>query len=578
MRSTIFLRFILSFPLPVHVPVETIESPDPFALPAEPIVPSESILSDSAIEDPGNLSIGHSEVSLSGLDLSLQEAEEEEEEEQKEDEEKAKEPENTTRVASPSFDTAAPSPSAGLPSPTGVSSPGRFPSPALRSSPLSGIVHRVRTPLVVKPRKMGSPGIHSQTASPIDGFLDHQGDSSVNDRLSSPTSGSARRRISRGDMKRRLGRRRSSGSTGLGSDGALESPGKDIADKEDREEDQQNEKDDADAVSSVMTDVSAETAMIQTAEKTFIETAEQKVLTTSTSSITGTTTTTTFSPTSDDSEFGLQAPELSFDFGSKFGKGLGIGGMGLGIGSTSSKASKASVAVNPGGAGGPNMKLGGVDVSMDMRSALDRLMDDVANAGTGTATDTTNAVDVADNSATDDSALSEDALDSPVKGSLQAMTRPSVDSNVFIGHGAIRSVSGSTIPPPPPPKDNIKSREELIIQKRREARRIEEEESMEYTRPPSRESAAGGHNRLTVNSERPSRKRSMSTSDAEHISGAIKKRGAMMRGGSDGDGVLLDVPMKVQEDPLADTIERELRKLEGPNKSVSRLFVKFWIG
>jgi hypothetical protein len=111
----------------------------------------------------------------------------------------------------------------------------------------------------------------------------------------------------------------------------------------------------------------------------------------------------------------------------------------------------------------------------------------------------------------------------------------------------------------------------MILEKRREVRRREEEENMGYSTPP-RNTVIG--NTLNVEGGRPSRRRSMSTGDVELLSGAAKKRGALMRGE---DGGLLEdvVPFDHQEDPLGDSIDRELRKLEGPSKNVSFITV-FW--
>ena len=111
-------------------------------------------------------------------------------------------------------------------------------------------------------------------------------------------------------------------------------------------------------------------------------------------------------------------------------------------------------------------------------------------------------------------------------------------------------------PRPPIVKDAIKTREELIKAKKREARLREEEmddevdTSTEYFTP-----------RRAVST----RRRSMSTSDAQNALQHHTRR----RANTICDGGLLDsVPIDDEEDPLADSIDRELRRLKGPNHSV----------
>ena len=106
-----------------------------------------------------------------------------------------------------------------------------------------------------------------------------------------------------------------------------------------------------------------------------------------------------------------------------------------------------------------------------------------------------------------------------------------------------RSVSG----------DNIRSREQAILENMREARH-QKEELEETFSPRQREQKhlGVGH---------PSRRRSMSTGDAEILGGGAKKRG----------DALLDLGEEpANERPLSDSIEQELQKLvEAPQKSVS---------
>jgi len=128
-----------------------------------------------------------------------------------------------------------------------------------------------------------------------------------------------------------------------------------------------------------------------------------------------------------------------------------------------------------------------------------------------------------------------------------------------------RNVSNSSIPPPPPPpKDAIRSREQLIIEKRRELRRREEEEEGLVGFGDYQQDS---HGLAPDATERPSRRRSMSTGDAGY---ADKQRNG--RSGISGkkEGGLLDiVALEGGDDPLADSIARELRRLGGVSKSVS---------
>ena len=110
-----------------------------------------------------------------------------------------------------------------------------------------------------------------------------------------------------------------------------------------------------------------------------------------------------------------------------------------------------------------------------------------------------------------------------------------------------RSVSGAsitTLPPPPvPPKDNIRNREQIILEKRREARRLEEEATDQFQRHKAQKNLGVG---------RPSRRRSLSTGDADVLGGGAKKRG----------DALLDLGAEpVTDRPLSDSIEQELQKL-----------------
>ncbi|RPD53327.1 hypothetical protein L226DRAFT_540672 [Lentinus tigrinus ALCF2SS1-7] len=135
---------------------------------------------------------------------------------------------------------------------------------------------------------------------------------------------------------------------------------------------------------------------------------------------------------------------------------------------------------------------------------------------------------------------------------------PSVDVSEVLTRGIepARPTSASPPPPPPPAKDAIRAREELIKAKKREAR--ERDEGLF-------DSGVGmGSAALSVPS-RPARRRSMSTGDAT----APRPTAAQRRTtSSKDDDDLLDLTALRSEDaPLADTINRELRKRENRTRS-----------
>ena len=254
-----------------------------------------------------------------------------------------------------------------------------------------------------------------------------------------------------------------------------------------------------------------------------------------------------------DQDFGMLGPG-QFDFGSKFSLG------GLGISTSDVPVSVGSLdnhnlrvanprTSRPTSIESASMRLGDVDVDMAMKSALDRLMDDVAGARADDSMMTENSDD---RSQSHLNHLSTD-ISRP-----RIMERAATDSALLQNNEAdgivSRTVSGTSsisLPPPPvPAKDNIRQREQIILEKRREARRIEEEDkdTFNMNRNPQQHLGVG----------RPSRRRSMSTGDAETMGSDAKKRGDILL-----EKVGLD-------DPLGDSIERELQKLvEPPKKSVS---------
>ena len=301
------------------------------------------------------------------------------------------------------------------------------------------------------------------------------------------------------------------------------------------------------SVLTTQTDISTETAIVERVEKRTMELATlagpEKI------------------PNKD---FGILGPG-QFDFGSKFSLGGldistsdvpfsvdSLGNVNLRVANprTSRPASIESAAV----------RLGDVDVDMEMKSALDRLMEDVA--GAGARADDSMMTEECDDSYDQSQSHDDDPHDLSTDFSRpRVMERAATDSALLQKNEAdgiiSRNASGAStisLPPPPvPAKDNIRQREKIILEKRREVRRLEEKdmEAFDLNRSPQQRLGIG----------RPSRRRSMSTGDAETIGGGAKKRGDILL-----EKVSLD-------DPLADSIERELRKLvEPPKKSVSLVF------
>ncbi|KAF5345332.1 hypothetical protein D9758_008424 [Tetrapyrgos nigripes] len=273
----------------------------------------------------------------------------------------------------------------------------------------------------------------------------------------------------------------------------------------------------------------------------------------------------------EDEDFGILKPptsndKLKLDFGSKFGLGkLGFSDADMeDVGANPSTRRSASepgarnlgvVTIRPSDELSDNGRTGvaPVDVDMDMRSALDRLMEDVAGAG---------GVSMEHPSAHTSMSTEEDDSFTVNKRVLPVLPNPmerAATDSVLLGQGFLpsevtsRSVSSSsTIPPPLPPKDNIRSREAMILEKRREIRRMEEEEDDVF------HGRTGRH--LTVGGGRPSRRRSMSTGDADVLDDKAK-RGAAMRG----QDPLLEPVESVEED-LQGSIEKELQKHASPRK------------
>ena len=116
------------------------------------------------------------------------------------------------------------------------------------------------------------------------------------------------------------------------------------------------------------------------------------------------------------------------------------------------------------------------------------------------------------------------------------------------GDGSVSSVHQQT-PPPPPPKIGIKEREEMIRAKRRQIRHLEEEEEKRYAPKAT----------LTPKGGRPSRRRSKSAGDAAEISLGNQRAAQDALGMDDLEN----------DDPLSESINRELQKLEIPKRPVS---------
>ncbi|KAI6105076.1 hypothetical protein EDD16DRAFT_232832 [Pisolithus croceorrhizus] len=269
-----------------------------------------------------------------------------------------------------------------------------------------------------------------------------------------------------------------------------------------------------------------------------------------------------------------QGTPMDQDEGSaRHGKVLSVSSAGEAVQPRSSPARPHSIAVletsfdvGTGLSFGARDSMGSVQLG-EMRSALDRLMDNVkessvpASSKSGThsqvrvesvpwgvrAGQFSSGADTSggfgDESMRTETDMSlcvdksrEEVYVHPPRAAPVPMERAATDSAIH----TLRSPSRADEPSFSLTKDAIRAREELILEKRREARKREEQESMGYYTPPrpaSRPPSIG----------RPSRRRSRSTGDA----------GALAQG-----DILLDLGISDSEDHLADSISRELRKLE----------------
>ncbi|KAF8623112.1 hypothetical protein AX15_006520 [Amanita polypyramis BW_CC] len=226
-------------------------------------------------------------------------------------------------------------------------------------------------------------------------------------------------------------------------------------------------------------------------------------------------------------------------------------------GSSSNSSTTAVETVNV-----PNIKMEFNDVDMDMKSALDRLMDDVADVGSR---------EGEDSMITECDSFEPNASSAPKSNRAplgRAMTEPTplLHTSTGIGFSPDKDRSDSSIeptPPPLPPKDNIRTREQMILEKRREMRQLEaevngeSEHSGEYFCPPRRGTQTKKRHvqQRLLGVGRPTRRRSMSTGDADHL-----RKG-------DGEGLLDGVVGDAEgNDALADSIEKEFRKLVEPQR------------
>ncbi|KIJ65862.1 hypothetical protein HYDPIDRAFT_129870 [Hydnomerulius pinastri MD-312] len=576
---------------------------DPFSVPRVKDELHIGELSFTSFDDPANLSIGQSEVSLSNLDLEaeLQKVLRGDQPGQRDGVPKLSDliPRNS------SFSTSTPPPLTPPLSFAGVSSGSSYasahelsserdgsPTPHIPSAPRMSPIPVPASP-VVAPRSASPSGVtlRRSSGSPTGFNMRRRSDSplnlpsrlaagspalrsaSPNVRTASPLREAAsaqelqgsrapRLRISREDVQMRLIRKRSTESplaspaTGSPAPVVSTSTPEEKAEEEEHSDeehdelarDMEKEKDRRLDNMSVMTDISAEFATIQTAEKRTLNAAnlsaeggiamsrEENATHDGIAPLTSSTTEPAQprpTPARPQSSFGML--ETSFDVSGSLGFGM--------------RDSMGSV------------QLG------EMRSALDRLMDDVkGSSGSSTkkpssrprVESVTEGIKAGqfdgrpDTSGTagDESMRTETDMDfsldefrgvpvvHPPRAAPIPMQRAATDSAVYTGPEFRSPVDEQ---PASPTKDAIKSREDLILEKRREARRREEDESLGYYTPPRAASRA-------PSTGRPSRRRSRSTGDA----GALTK----------GD-LLLDIGIsETEEDLLADSISKELRKLD----------------
>ncbi|KAL1736345.1 hypothetical protein EV714DRAFT_198625 [Schizophyllum commune] len=443
--------------------------------------------------DPSNLSIGNSEISLDGLDRELVEDE---------------------RVPTPQDRPTTPS----RPLPR-QPEPRRSMADLATSSPRDSPASFARSP--------------PQVTSPQAPHLDRPASSQ-----SFRPSPSPRPRITREDIQQRIKRQLASpsGSPSGSRQGSpvaeyptpaherpasrlSESAGSRHGIKEDKERDRM----------SVLTNFSTETSTVETAMKArdIAESSEQE--------------------DAIEEEFGMLKPsddKLKLDFGSKFGLGrLQLGDMDLDVNMddvplerpcrpesmlSGSVRSDYEVSIHS----STRAEVAPVDLDVDVRSALDRLMEDVAG---GLQEEGDTSMD------TEEDGDQHHPRHPPRADPIE---RAATDTALLGKETAFLSrntsaASTESVPPPPPPKDKIRTREQQILEKRRERRA--ELYSEDFT---------PRHRHLNVHGGRGSRRRSRSTGDVLQ------------------DVEPLDVAPTVENDTLLqESIERELMKMDGGNKS-----------
>ena len=208
--------------------------------------------------------------------------------------------------------------------------------------------------------------------------------------------------------------------------------------------------------------------------------------------------------------------------------------------------------INVDGTNGLGMSLGETPLG-DMRSALDRLMEDVAGeASVGPSEQNGMRLKIEEVTAGIQAGQYQTPshnMDTDAEQSREVSLHDDAEMTDLPPAPAPRPLRPmSPAAPPPPVKDARRIREELILKKKREARQREEEEDLGFRTPPR---GIG----------RPTRRRSRSTGDAGDPLGR-KARQRLSNGG----GLLDDVP--VEDDALTDSIDRELRKLgsSGPQR------------
>ncbi|KIJ51349.1 hypothetical protein M422DRAFT_26767 [Sphaerobolus stellatus SS14] len=143
-----------------------------------------------------------------------------------------------------------------------------------------------------------------------------------------------------------------------------------------------------------------------------------------------------------------------------------------------------------------------------------------------------------------------------------------VRDNTFLVRTASIVSNASSIPPPVPPKDDLapsarQIREEMIKAKRREIREAEDELDMERAR--------AGRTIVTYPEGRPSKRRSLSTGDAEDMGSATPASQRRVRGRD----MYLDIPIEQEEEerPLSQMIDQELKFRRKPTvKEKERMY------